>query len=671
MVDDSPPRTRDDHDSTEEALRDRIAALEASLAEANARLNEDDTRWQALQQSQLSLEALLDNLPGMAYRCLNDPQWTMRLVSSGCAALTGYAPDDLIHNRTVAYADLIHPEDRQAVWEMTQRSITAGQPFTYVYRILARDGQQKWVWEQGRLVTLPDDHQMIEGFITDITAQRNFEQALRESEIRYRTLFETMTQGVVFQNQDGIITQANPAAQTILGLTQDQILGRTSIDPRWHTIHEDGSPYPGEEHPAMVALRTGQEVRNAVMGVFNPLCESYRWIIVDAIPLAHPGKDRPFQVYTLFRDITAHRLAETALRESQAHLQAMFDNAASAIALLDAEGHYLQVNERWRAMFGYSSPAGLSWLDVTHPDDVSLTAPQYRALQTGELAAFQCEKRYIRADGSEFWGLVSARAVRNDDGSIDRIVQAIVDITAHKNAEAERMKLTLEQEKVNILARFIEDASHEFRTPLAVIYTGLELIERAVKPPPETVLRIRAMKEQAMYIGKLIDDMLAMSHFDSGPAIVTMPLDVNFLMRDLHAEFEEAAQAGGISLVLKLSAVPVPVRASPSDLHRALANIVQNALDFTAPGGTVTLESAIVEGAATVSVTDTGIGIAAKDLPQVFDRFFRANQARTGRHAGLGLTIARRIIELHGGQIHVTSEPGRGSVFNVVLPLSR
>ena len=108
----------------------------------------------------------------------------------------------------------------------------------------------------------------------------------------YRTLFETMTQGVVFQDADGHITDANPAAQRILGLSLDQMQGRTSRDPRWKAVREDGSDFPGDEHPAMVALQTG-EPASGVMGVFNPDDDAYRWISVDAVPLGPSGPDGP------------------------------------------------------------------------------------------------------------------------------------------------------------------------------------------------------------------------------------------------------------------------------------------------------------------------------------------------------------------------------------------
>ncbi len=158
------------------------------------------------------------------------------------------------------------------------------------------------------------------------------ETALRESEERHRTMFETIVQGIVYQDAQGRIISANPAAKEILGLTLDQMQGRTSVDPRWKPIHEDGSDFPGETHPAMVALRTGQEVRDVVMGVFNPRHDAYAWLSVNAIPLFKEGIDTPWQVYTTFEDITARRQAQEDLSQYAGQL-------ATQNAELDAFAH--------------------------------------------------------------------------------------------------------------------------------------------------------------------------------------------------------------------------------------------------------------------------------------------------------------------------------------------
>jgi PAS domain S-box-containing protein len=134
--------------------------------------------------------------------------------------------------------------------------------------------------------------------------------ALTESEAHSRLLFETMTQGVVYQDAEGRITAANPAAERILGMSLDAMRGRVPSDPRWRTVYIDGTEFAGDSHPCMVALRSGEAVRDVVMGVFNPKVDDYVWININAVPQFRAGERRPHQVYTTFEDITAQRRAE-------------------------------------------------------------------------------------------------------------------------------------------------------------------------------------------------------------------------------------------------------------------------------------------------------------------------------------------------------------------------
>ncbi len=150
------------------------------------------------------------------------------------------------------------------------------------------------------------------------------EEALRESEEKYRRLFETMAPGVIYQDADGTISSANPASEKIIGLTVDQMKGKTSMDPRWKMITKNGRKVPGAKHPAMIALRTGKKVGPVTRGVFIPEKNAYVWLSITAVPLYHRGGKKPFQAYATFEDITRRRLAEEQLKERNKELYAFY-----------------------------------------------------------------------------------------------------------------------------------------------------------------------------------------------------------------------------------------------------------------------------------------------------------------------------------------------------------
>ncbi len=152
------------------------------------------------------------------------------------------------------------------------------------------------------------------GVTQDITDRKQAEAALQESEEKHRRLFETMAHGVVYHAADGSIISANPAAERILGLSLEQMQGKTCMDPRWKMIMEDGTAVPGEDHPAMITLRTGETVGPVVRGVFHPDKNSHIWLSITAIPLFQPGDSKPFQVYATFEDITDRKQAEDNLK---------------------------------------------------------------------------------------------------------------------------------------------------------------------------------------------------------------------------------------------------------------------------------------------------------------------------------------------------------------------
>jgi PAS domain S-box-containing protein len=156
---------------------------------------------------------------------------------------------------------------------------------------------------------------------SDITASKQAEKALSESEEKHRRLFETMNQGVVYQSAEGFIISANNAAEQILGLTLDQMKGKTSMDPDWKAIYEDGRDMPGDEHPSMRALATGKKIGPIVIGIFHPISIKHIWVSIVAIPLFKPGEEKPYQVYTAFEDISQQKKANELIRKLNDELE--------------------------------------------------------------------------------------------------------------------------------------------------------------------------------------------------------------------------------------------------------------------------------------------------------------------------------------------------------------
>ncbi|WP_158219591.1 PAS domain S-box protein [Ideonella sp. A 288] len=290
---------------------------------------------QALQQREAALLDLTASIPGAMFRLIaRGGDRTLTYVSPGVEDLLGLTPEQVIADRGVVLRGIV-PEDQPAYEASSQAALQNLHTWEVEFRFRLPDGALKWIHAKASPKPGERGETMWTGVMTDVSERKRIEAGLRHSEETFRTLFETVAQGVVYQDADGRILSANPAAQRILGLTLDQMQGRRSIDPQWHAIREDGTPFPGEEHPAMQVLRTGQPVRNVVMGVARP-DQRQVWILVSAVPLQRNGQLE--QVYASFEDITDRVRLESELR-----LQATTDfltgaaNRRSFMARLEAE----------------------------------------------------------------------------------------------------------------------------------------------------------------------------------------------------------------------------------------------------------------------------------------------------------------------------------------------
>ena len=216
------------------------------------------------------------------------------------------------------YLDFVHPEDRpRTIREASKLATGGGVTVSFENRYACKDGSYRWLlW-----TSIPSaNEQLIYAIARDITDRKLADEALRESEQRYRSVIAAMQDGAVLLDADGSIRACNASAQRILGLSADQIMGRTSFDPRWRAIHEDGSPFPGETHPAVITLRTGRPCFHVVMGVHKPGGE-LTWISINSEPLFREDGTTLAGVAASFSDITDRKRTEERLRQSAAELE--------------------------------------------------------------------------------------------------------------------------------------------------------------------------------------------------------------------------------------------------------------------------------------------------------------------------------------------------------------
>jgi PAS domain S-box-containing protein/putative nucleotidyltransferase with HDIG domain len=270
-----------------------------------------------LRERERMLDTLMSNVPGMVYRCANDPRWTMQFVSAGCEELTGYAPEALVGNAAIAYADLVHPEDAARLWDDIQAAIAAGGPWTCVYRITTASGEVKWVWERGVAVNV-GDARVLEGFIQDVTSRREVEAKLSAAAAEWRETFDAMPDSVALFDDEGRVVRCNTATTVLTGRGFDDIIGR-----RCYEVFHDTGDYH-ESCPQRIAFLS----RRSEASVFE---QGGRWLRVTFRPKIDEDGRVNGGVHVV-SDVTELKETEERLLASVARLEAVTDGVIAALS---------------------------------------------------------------------------------------------------------------------------------------------------------------------------------------------------------------------------------------------------------------------------------------------------------------------------------------------------
>ncbi len=268
----------------------------------------------------------------------------------------------------------------------------------------------------------------------DVTEHHRAEASLRTSEERYRSVVAALSEGIVLQDAAGDIQTCNAKAEEILGLTLAQMQGRNSIDPLWRAVHEDGSPFPGDQHPAMVTLRTGEPCRNVVMGVHNPAGD-LTWLSINAQPIMQPGEGQPHAVVTSFADITQRKQVEEALFYEKELAQVTLHSIGDAVITTDVRGCIRYVNPvaealtGWRQLEAEGQPLA-NIFNIVHEDTHEpVSNPVTIALRESRTVALHPDTVLLARDGHEIGIEDSAAPICDRSGNTVGAVMVFHDVT--------------------------------------------------------------------------------------------------------------------------------------------------------------------------------------------------------------------------------------------------
>ncbi|HWY77382.1 MAG TPA: response regulator, partial [Verrucomicrobiae bacterium] len=380
-------------------------------------------------------------------------------------------------------------------------------------------------------------------------------------------------------------------------------------------------------------------------------------------------------------DVTEQQESEEALRLSEARFSNAFEYAAIGMALVSIDGRWLKVNQALTDSMGYSAEefSGITFQDITHPDDLEASLANLRQLLAGEIRSFKQEKRYFHRDGRVVWILLGVSLLRDKQNKPLYYISQFEDISEMKQALTRQIELAEEaQAGEQAKSDFLAVMSHEIRTPMngVIGMTGL-LLDTGLNAEQRGLAETIRTSGEAL-LG-LLNDILDFSKIEAGQlSFEEIDFDLRKVVEDTLEMMAGQAQANGIELVGGVEPeVPTEVRGDPGRVKQVLTNLIGNAIKFTKSGEVIINVTVQAETKAQLharfEIKDTGIGIPLETQARLFQPFVQADSS-TSRNfggTGLGLAICKRLAESMNGTIGVQSAPGKGSTFWVTLRFDR
>ena len=644
----------------------QLSALgdQAAIALNNARLHElstgealrqRDETLEKLRASNRKINAILDSITDLYYHL--DGDWRFTEINRRAAALFGKAKEELIG---------------RVIWDVLPSAM--GSAFeTHLQKALS--GRETQHFEAAQLapgawfdVHAYPSRTGLFVYLRDITERKQAEIATH----RLAAIVESSDDAIISKNLDGIITSWNRAAERIFGYEAEEIIGQpvTLLIP----------PHRLDEEPAILErIRQGKRIEH-----YETVRRRKDGTLIDISLTVSPVKDD--QGKTIGASKIAYDVTDRKRAEEEIRFQAYLLNAVEqAVVATDMDGKILYLNSFAESLFGWSSAeaCGSSVIDIISSESLREEAAKILArLQRGD--SWSGEFLVKRKDGSVFPAMVTDSPIFNAKGELIGIVGVSVDISERKRIEEEQARLHASErearaqaERANALKdEFLATLSHELRNPLNVMlgYSEVLLRNEEVKQSPALRHSIEVLRRNVLHQSVLVRDILDLSRLHTGKLSLNRET-VSFTTVIINAVESVRAEAAAKDIELKVDVVEgvLFIEGDPIRLEQVVWNLLNNAIKFTSPGGTVGITLASDGQDAVLVIKDSGEGIDPAFLPAVFE-MFRQGDARSNRKhggMGIGLALVRQLVELHGGSVTAASEgAGKGAEFEIRIPLS-
>jgi PAS domain S-box-containing protein len=603
---------------------------------------------QALRDSEQRFARFMQNLPGLAW--IKDTRGRYVYANDAAARVFQVGLDDL-YGKTDA--EVFPPEIATQFRNNDLRALESGNRIETVETLQHSDGVvHHSIVSKFPIFDETGEATLIGGIAIDITERKNAEFALQESENRFRMMANATPALIWTADPDGIITFLSDRWFEYSGVEREQqakerpsILHPGDIERReqaWRAALRNGTPY---EIEVRMRRHDGE----------------YRWFISRAVPIRNQaGEIKGW--FGSSTDIHDRKLAEIALRESETRFRLMANATTSIIWTADPDGAITFSSDRWFEYTGISRERNVrDWPEVLHPDDIDRCTREWTAaLRNG--TPYEIEVRNRRHDGEYRWFITRAIPVHDETGAIKCWFGSTTDIHDRKMAEEALKEADRRKD------RFLATLAHELRNPLAPIRNSLHLLRMPIDKA--AIERVHDMMErQINHMVRLVDDLMEVSRITRGQIeLRKVPLDLATVIQNSVETSLPLIEAAGHHLEISLPPEAIQLDADPVRLAQIFSNLLNNAAKYTEHGGRIRLAAWREEDSVIVSVRDNGIGIDAEALPHIFDMLNRARHNVRGG-LGVGLTLARNMVQMHGGGIEAHSEgPGHGSEFIVRLP---